>query len=225
MNITILHGENSSASLNYLKGLLDGFKNKGIQVSRISKESPLSIMENISGGDLFNKRSTFVIDDPKKLTPKDIRWILDQNKALDVNLLIFSESELTAAFLKQFSGVADLKLFKLPKNLYAFLDSFMPGRAGACLKLYHELLKTEAPELIFAVFAKHVRDLYWASVDSQSLPYPGWRVSKLKNQAASFGEGKLKKVLKSLSKIDYSTKTSSQDLSSSLDLLIVSLLQ
>jgi DNA polymerase III delta subunit len=129
------------------------------------------------------------------------------------------------SFLKKFSPLAKVEEFRLPKSVFAFLESFVPGGSGRCLKLLHGQLEKEAPEFIFALLGKHVRDLYWVKVAPESLEYPTWRVSKLAKQAKAFSEEKLQKTLNSLAKIDFSAKTSSQDLSSLLDLLIVTQLQ
>jgi len=225
MKITIIHGDNSTASINFLKSTLGGFSQKGILISRISKESPLSLMEALSAGDLFNAEAAFVLEEPTKLSDKDIDWIYRSAGKLPGNLLIYNDSQLPLAFVKKLSSVSETKEFKLPRSLFVFLDSFLPGGAGRCVNLLHDLLKKEAPEFIFAVFCKQVRDLYWAKVAPETLAYPSWRVSRLARQADYFSEAKLKKALSSLARIDFSTKTSSQELVSSLDLLIVSLLQ
>jgi len=225
MKITIIHGENSSASFDFLVSTLNSFKIKGITVNRISKESPFNITETLSAGDLFNKESLFLIEDPSKISVKDIQWIIQNADGLPGNLLIYNDAEFPDAFINKLSAVSQVKEFRLPKSLFVFLDSFLPGRTGHCLQLFHGLLKKEPPEFIFAVFCKHVRDLYWVKVAAEDLAYPAWRISKLKQQSSSFSEEKLKKALNSLARIDFSAKTSSQDISSSLDLLIVSLLQ
>ena len=225
MKITIIHGENSSASLNFLKSILDGFKKKGVVISRISKELPINITEALTQGELFNEESLFLLEEPDKLSANEVLWISRNAKSLKGVFLIYHDSELPALFLNKLSDVSEVRLFKLPQSLFTFLDSFQPRGAGRCIKLYHELLQKEAPEFLFAVFCKHVRDLYWARVNPESLTYPAWRVSKLRRQASAFSEEKLKKTLNSLARIDYSSKTSSHDLGSSLDLLIAGQLQ
>ena len=225
MKITIIHGDNSTASINFLKSTLGAFSQKGVLISRISKESQLNLMEALSAGDLFNKEAVFVLEEPTKLSAKDIDWIGQNASKLPGTLLIYNDSQLPLAFVKKLSPYSQTKEFKLPKSLFVFLDSFLPGGAGRCVKLLHELLQKEAPEFVFAVFCKQVRDLYWAKVAPETLAYPPWRVSRLARQADAFSEQQLKKALNSLARIDFSTKTSSQELGPSLDLLIVSLLQ
>jgi DNA polymerase III delta subunit len=117
-----------------------------------------------------------------------------------------------------------LEEFKLPRLIFDFLDSFYPGNSKRILKILHELVVKEPPEFIFALLAKHLRDLFWVTTNNP-LPYPPWRVSKLKAQAVKFKKEDLKTLIEELSEIDIKVKTSEAELTPSLDLLIVRQLQ
>ena len=58
-----------------------------------------------------------------------------------------------------------------------------------------------------------------------SIPYPSWRVGKLKSQASKFTIEQLKYLIEKLSEIDIKVKTSKADLTNELDLLIIKQLE
>lgn len=225
MKILIVHGDDSQASRDFLNSSLRSSLKNGAKPVRLSKDSSFSVSELISSGNLFPQDSLYILEGPSSLTPREIGWLSENYKRLSGELILYSESQLSDGILKKLTAIASVKEFKPAKILYSFLDSFVPGKAGGCLKTLHLLLKKERPEFIFAVLGRHVRDLYWASVAPETLSYPSWRVSKLKTQAALIGPAKLKKVVKSMARIDLTAKSSNQDLASLLDLLIASQLE
>ena len=109
----------------------------------------------------------------------------------------------------------------MPRLIFTFLDSIYPKNVKKVLVLFHELIKNEPVEFVFALMARHLRDLYWVRVEPKSLPYPSWRVGKLKGQSSKFKFETLKDLIARMAEIDIAVKTSKSDLISSLDLLIV----
>jgi DNA polymerase III delta subunit len=105
------------------------------------------------------------------------------------------------------------------------LDGLYPGNSEKSIKQFHKLIEKEPPEFIFTLIAKLFRDLYWVKVDALSIPYPSWRVGKLKPQASKFTIEELKNLIDKLADIDIKVKTSKTDLLSALDLLIIKNLQ
>jgi DNA polymerase III delta subunit len=225
MKITVIHGDNSSAIFNFLVNTLEEAKKKGVLIEKIYEDSPMGLAEILSGKDLFNQESLYLLEEPEKVTSGELKWISKNAENLQGNLIIYADSKLPLSFLNKLPERSLLKEFKLPKALYVFLESFLPRNSGGCIRLLHELLGSEPPEFVFAVFSRHIRDLYWVSVSPQTLDYPSWRLARLKSQAKAFEAQKLKKAINQLARIDYSAKTGATELAASLDLLIVSLLQ
>jgi hypothetical protein len=91
--------------------------------------------------------------------------------------------------------------------------------------LLREVLKKEAPEFVFSLIARHIRDMYWANLEDNNLSYPSWRISKLKSQARKFKEGGLKDLIQKLSEIDVNVKTTRDNITDSLDLLFATELE
>ncbi|OGM01912.1 hypothetical protein A2115_00495 [Candidatus Woesebacteria bacterium GWA1_41_8] len=225
MKITTIHGDNTPESFNYLQQLVDSFKNKGFEISRISEGTSFSLPETLSSSNLFGKNYVYILQNPKTLSSKDMEWIKKKGSGISAELIIYQSSQMPSALLKTISQISEVREFKLPKTIFAFLDSFAPGNASKCLVLLHTLLKRQAPEFVFAALARHVRDLYWVKVAPRDLDYPEWRLTKLRMQSDKFSEDKLTKIINSLARIDLASKTSKQGLAPSLDLLIASRLQ
>ena len=108
----------------------------------------------------------------------------------------------------------------LPKLLFKFLDEIYPGNSKTALNMLHKITESEAIEMVMAMLARHLRDLYWAQSDPDTLPYPSWRASKLKSQAAKFKANSLVNLIRNLADIDTKSKSSKLDLGTALDLTL-----
>jgi len=225
MKILVVHGEDTVASRQFVESTISTSSNKGLASVKISEDSSFVLSELLSSGNLFTQESLFILQNASTIPPKEIRWLSNNYKRLPGELLIYSGSTLSSGVLKNLSGIASIKEFRMPKILFSFLDSFIPGNAGVCLRSLHLILKREPPEFVFAVLGRHLRDLYWAAVSPQTLGYPSWRLSKLKYQSGKIGEAKLKRIIKSMARIDLAAKSSNQELVPLLDLLIASQLE
>ena len=113
----------------------------------------------------------------------------------------------------------------MPVILWNFLEGLYPGNSTKSIQKLHILFEKEAPELIFTLIAKLFRDLYWVKMDAMTLPYPSWRVGKLKAQSLKFTVDQLRLLIASLTEIDIKVKTSKSDLVTELDLLIIKQLE
>lgn len=222
MKIIILHGDYLSASYARLSRFIEVAKRRGWQPTFL--DSPENISEKLSSVSLFGQPPFFVIKGINKWplsTLKKTKKVLEKGEG---TVVIHHDDFLGKGILDSLPKGAKLEEFKLPRLIFDFLDSFYPGNSKKALTLLHEVLKREPPEFVFALLGRHVRDLYWAKTDS-SLPVAAWRVKKLKNQAGKFTEESLEDIIKSLSETDIKVKTSQAEITSSLDLLILTLLK
>ncbi len=225
MKIIILHGDyikKSQERLDYFQGLA---KKRGWEIKKIEANANLSVSEQLSAGLLFQDKTLFVLGDVKKLTPHDFVWIKKTGKELALTLVVYAPYFVSKSILSKFPKDVKIEEFKLPRIIFTFLDGLYPRNYKRTFTLFHELVQHQPVEFIFALVAKQIRDLYWAELESQSLPYPAWRVGKLKSQSAKFKVEKLKDLINKLAIIDIAAKTGKADLISSLDLLIVTSLE
>ncbi len=201
MKIIILHGDDTQKSYLRLTKFIDEAKKRNWEI----------LYDEVSATpSLFGVERLIVIRDIKLLTKK----ILNTLSKIPGTLVVYETSSIGQTVLKTFPKESKVEKYDLPKIIWNFLDTLQ-------LSTLHELIKNEPIEFIFALISKRIRDLYWIKIDSKSLPYQSWQVSKLKKQSDKYTEGELKIILEELARIDVEVKTGKTDLTSSLDLLFV----
>lgn len=220
MKIIVLHGEDSLKSYDRLKKFIESANKRSWEVIYVD-ESALSFPETLSGTSLFEKERFYVLRDLKKLGKKELDWLSLNADSIKGNLVIYHDEVISQLILKALPKATKIEIFTLPKILWGFLEHLYPGNSRQTIREFHSIIETEPVEFVFSVIAKQFRDLYWAKTDSASMPFPPWRVSKLKVQASKFTEPSLIEFIELLSQIDVDAKTGKGDLVSSLDLLIV----
>lgn len=223
MKIFVIHGDNVTQSYQRLQEYIKKARTKGWEIERIQDKSK-NISDVLASASLFSNNRLVVIEDASFVSKSQIEWFKKNSDKVFENILLYNESALSATFLKSLPKPDKVEEFKLPVLVWKFLDSLYPGNSKNSLLLLHEILKTQPDGFIFALISKHVRDLYWAKVDSSSMLYPSWRVGKLRTQAARFPDKKLEDFIEKLAEIDLAVKTSQKELKDSLDFVIVTLL-
>jgi hypothetical protein len=212
MKIIVLHGDDSVKSYARLMKFVETAKKRNWEI--ITNEFP-------NTPSLFGIERLIIYRDFTLLTAKDIKNF----DKFDGTFVIYHDGVLPQTFIKLMPKDFRMEKFEMPRILFTFLESFYPGNSNRALKLLHDLTKTEAIELIFFMLARHLKDLYWVSVDPKTPQYPSWRLSKLKSQASKFTIENLQLIVGKLADIDIKVKTSKVDLLTELDLLIVKLLK
>jgi DNA polymerase III delta subunit len=224
MKIIVLHGDDERRLYERLTKFVDSAKGRSWEVTYLEDPS-LSLEEQLSYSSLFGAERFFILRDIARLGKKELDWISKKSKGLPGNLIIYHEGYVPQTILKSLPKDTKIEELKLPVILWNFLDNLYPGNSEKNIKQFHQLIEKEAPEFIFSLIAKLFRDLYWVKTDATSLPYPAWRVGKLKPQASKFTIDQLKDFISNLSEIDIKVKTSKANLVSELDLLIIKKLQ
>lgn len=224
MKIIILHGDDSEKSYARLQKFVDVAKERSWEVSYI-EDSGTSFEEALSATSLFGNERFFILKDAKKISKKEFLWLNKKSAELTGTLIIYSDSVLNAGLLKSFPKDSKIEEFKLPVLLWNFLDNLIPGKSEYCIKILHKILEKQPVEFIFSLIARHFRDLYWVKVDAASAGFPFWKINKLKSQASTFTEDKLKGMLGVLAEIDIKVKTSKAELTDQLDLFIIKQLE
>ena len=224
MKIIILHGDDERKLYGRLVKFIEIAKSRSWEVAYLD-DPKLSIQEQLNSASLFGAGRFFVLRDIKSLGKRELTWINKKSKELSGNLIIYHEGYIPQSILKSLPEDTKIEEFKLPVMLWNFLEGLYPGNSVKSIKQFNQLIEKEAPEFIFTLIAKLFRDLYWVKIDARTLPYPSWRVGKLKAQASKFTVDKLKLLIFSLTEIDIKVKTSKSDLVTELDLLIIKQLE
>jgi DNA polymerase III delta subunit len=200
MKIIVLHGDDTIKLYERLTKFTEEAKKRQWELTDYS-------FNEISNQTLFDSEKFFILRDYKKLDKTELKQL---DKYLG-NLIIYHEGKIPALTLKTYNA-SKVEVFELPQKLWGFLDNIS-------LKGLHEVIRTEAVEMVFALLASRMKDLYWAKVGTP--PYPSWRVSKLKSQGSKFSEETLKEVIQEMAEIDVNSKLGKENLLSSLDMLMV----
>jgi DNA polymerase III delta subunit len=218
MKITVLFGEDTTASYKRFTTIIDVVKKRDWEICHI--ENQTGFVESFTATSLFESDKLYALADTSFLKPKDLVWLGENADKMDNNWLILVDGALPKKLKDVLPKSTKYEEFQLPKLLFVFLESLYPGNAKNAMKLLHNVLETDAVELVFSLIGTHMRDLYY-----QSPSMPPWKKGKLQRQAQKFSKEKLKKIIAELAKIDSAVKLSQVELLPSLDLLLITQLQ
>ncbi len=123
------------------------------------------------------------------------------------NFLFVEHDSKKIKYYKQFFNKSDYKSYKLTPYLFYFLDNFYIGNFNKCLEYLNKALLKTAPELVFYMFKRRVRELLLLKQNRLVGNYQPWQLSKLKGQLKTWSEKKLISVYKTLYKIERGIKT------------------
>ncbi|MBU0578832.1 hypothetical protein KKE34_03535 [Patescibacteria group bacterium] len=226
--MTILHGENITASRNKLVELITLAKNKNKTIERLdAKKINLGILESkLVKQDLFGTEILVVIENLHSLPrSKNKTALIELASKSQVNLILWEKRQLTATMLKKFPKV-EIFEFKLSNTLFAWLDTIRGDGKNIKKQLltFHKTLATEDPHLCFVMLLRQIRMLIQVK-DGGEISGPPWIKNKLKKQGETFDLNQLLNIHAQLLTIDLKQKTSSNslELDQELDLLIMSM--
>lgn len=227
--ITIIHGDDITTSRMYF------FEEKKKYPDSVLIDGgtidATSLSQQLSSSGFFQEASPLFITDffGKKKAGKE----------LDGLIKLFSESKQTVFFWEaktltpKQSGVfpnAEVKLFKLPQVLFAFLDALTPHNQKQLLSLFHQALKTSDADMLFYMLIRHIRILLALSEPSTSrieevARLQPWQQKKLVSQVNRFSKEKLLYAHSQLFQIDEALKTgkSTTTLTNEIDFFLLSL--
>ena len=219
MKIILLHGDHEVKARDRLIQFIEVAKSRGWEVINTS-DTDQNVTEVISAQGLFAKEKLVISEDVKEFTKKRTEWIERKRKELGSNLVIIHKRILNKTAIKKLPKPDKIEEFVYPKEIWVFIDSLIPGNARNSLNLLASVMEKEPPEIVFAVIAKHFRDMYWSKKDFSGMPYPGWRKSKIKAKANKFEDDQLFGMFQMLADIDLKTKTSKAEMKAELEFFI-----
>ena len=226
--ITIIHGDDISASRKYFQDLKS--KEKNVVSFGDGKITITDLVQNIEGSSLFGDTKSIFIEEfltKLKKTNEESKEILEFliKNYKSANFALWESKEISKRDLFIFKD-AIIKNFKLPQSIFLFLDNLKPNShlpgGNLPLKLFHQMLDSEIKEeLILFMMQRQFRLLLSLchpersegfQIDEISRLAP-WQRSKLDKQAKSFSEEDLKKIYEKLYEIELAQKTGTLPLS------------
>lgn len=223
MKLILLHGDDNKKSYDRLSKFIDSAKKRKWSIERFNATD--NIADLLVSQSLFDNKKLYIMDDVDKLNKKKLQWMRDNLDEIDGTLVLYSKKEVSKTLMRSLPMIDKTEEFKLPKIIWSFLDSLYPGNARNSLKLFHNLIQNDAPEFVFSLIVKQIRDMYYLKLDSDSIDYPSWRKNKLMSQSKKYDDNKLENMILKLSKADLKTKTSHANIADQLDLIIATELE
>ncbi len=220
MKITFIHGENTVESRNRLSSITSTLKKRGWDVVELTKDKDKSLSNAVSTSQgLFTINTLFVVENAKEYSPSELEK-LSKMKSSSSNILLYYAGLAPQKIIKSLPDNIHIEHYDPPRTIFNFLDTIAPGNAKKVLKGLDRELERGPIELVFALLAKHFRDLYWIKVAPETYSAQSWKRSKVLKQSKLFTEDRLKNILEELAKADIDAKTSILPLRTSLDLII-----
>ena len=230
--ITIIHGDDISKSREYFNELKQKYKD--FILFDGGKLTIADLVQNIEGSSLFgNSKVIFIEEFLTKLKKtnresKEIHDFISKNVKSSV-FVLWESKEIAKRNLSSFKG-AIVNYFKLPKNIFLFLDNLKPNSSRSLLNFFHQAISSGIKEeLILFMLQRQLRILLGLSEPSDNEPIDEitrlapWQMGKLEKQARFFDQLSLKKIYKKLYEIEIGSKTGGLplSLSQSIDFLLL----
>lgn len=187
------------------------------------------LSSSLQGGGMFENENKIFIDNLfSKKSSKMFDSILEilNTYSKTANIYLYSDKELGKKDLGVFKN-SQAQSFKIPQNLWSFLDGIRPNNSHNVL-LFKSTLTSNEPEIVFAMLVRQFRLLLGISGNSNNqidevARLAPWQKGKLERQLSLFGQDKVKNIYKKLYKIEKQTKTGGTNLTltQSIDILLL----
>ena len=210
--ITIFHGSNAPLSR---KQFIDAKQHSENPVTLDGTTVTLAqLTQALEGQSLFGNDTHVFIEDffSKRKASKETTSLTEYlTKQGEGNTIVMWESkELTP---KQVSslGKPTVKKFDIPKEVFAFLDSLLPGNSKQMIDIFHRVLTTEEPEFVFFMIVRQFRMMLAIIEPTEhtidEIARLSWQKNKLIKQANAFGKTSLLANYDNLFSIESGMKT------------------
>lgn len=218
--ITVIHGDDQASSRN------DYYSEKKKAANPLifdgEKVLPAELIQAFDSGGLFAQKQRVFIEGffSKKRSDSEIEGLISYlKKNKSGNDIFFWEAKVLPQKYLSFFPNAQVRIHKIPKVLFYFLDGVKPFGGKELTILFHKTLETVKAELVFFMLIRQLR-LLLAFSDAKSFSQieelralAPWQKSKLERQSRLFSENKLKEMYRKLFEIDVAQKTGASPLS------------
>ncbi len=189
--ITLLHGDHIDASRKELQRIRNESKDKEVRLIDGKTIDETALVQSIESSSLFGNTTVVIIEQlfgklgkQTKRAEALISHLKLSAKTSDI--VLWEDKEIGATIIKMLGDSVRIRLFKLPVLIFQFLDNFLHGNASRELQLFKQLTKSEAPELIFSMLVKRVRQLIEIKNNVTPIGVSSWQMNRLTNQTKSF---------------------------------------
>lgn len=210
--LTIICGEDSAKSREYLQNLLTDFRKKSVGHEYVTKDDlPRLARAEGQSMDLFGNASVYVIENLNKAlgrkSAKDTLWnalsLLETNP--HVTLIAWERD--TAARDLRIGKMGTVKEFKPDSNVFALVETCYPGNLVPFLELLHKVTTPQNEMLVYVLLVRHMRNVLLVALGDPPASLQPWQRGKLAPQARAWQKTALTDFYDKLLAIEVSLKT------------------
>lgn len=220
--IHVILGDDLGESRNEFVRLKEEYKGKGYEISSLEGGNILELDKWLyQTNTLFSSKKVFFGEN--LLLQKENRNLLkkyDSSKK-EIDFILWEE-ELEGRMAKFIFKYAKIHSFKLPYNIFKFLDSAYPSNLKEVINYLNQISNNIEENIILFMLERRIRDLILIKNNLKpEKKLAEWQIFKLKSQTKRWIGDQLVSFYDSLYRIEVGTKTSSgyYSIKKSLDIL------
>lgn len=186
--LTIICGEDSAKSREYLQNLISQYKKKSINPQFVVKEDLLRLAKSDEQAlDLFGNESVYIIENLNKIlgrkSAKDTWWnALDEIQKNPKIMLLDWEKDAATRDLR-IGKMGVVKEFRPGANVFMTVEACAPGQLKQFLKLLNEVATPQNEMLIYILLTRHIRNLLSIALGDPPASLQPWQRGKLASHA------------------------------------------
>lgn len=223
--IHLIHGADIVASRKYVTDLIGEKPHVYLDGKTLSM---VLLEEHLLSTGLFDDEKVVVIENFFSKNKKKKDYVLYFNNSISADVIFWEDDKVTKTAFAKIEKLI-IKEFEMPQYYFTFLDNFVPGKNKYIYELYHKLLASSTPEIVYYSLLKRMRQLI-AIHQNAITSYPDtakladWQLKKLVTQAKMWNGVKLETFYDKLATLEIKMKSGALPLgiSKHLDILILS---
>ena len=213
--LTIICGEDTSASRSYFASLKKEYSKKGYEIRDIAYQNIESInLWSSESPSLFGDKKVFFSEKLNKYFRKDNPAFTSQlqkiAKTKEIEMVDWEDVSLWELKLKKIGSV---KEFKPNQTIFKLQDALYPGNRQGFISLLESLSENMDENFIFIMLVRYVRNLIIIKEGGMPAKMQSWQTYKLKSQVSHWKTENLVNFYEALFKIEIGLKTGSNPFS------------
>lgn len=210
--LTIICGEDSVKSREYLQTLLADYRQKAVSPQYISKDDlPCLSRAEAQSMDLFGNANVYVIENLNKAlgrkSAKDTLWNALEAINKNPHVVLLDWERETAARDLRIGKMGTVKEFKPDANVFTFVEACYPGNLSPFLGLLQKVATPQTDMLIYILLVRHIRNVLLVALGDPPASLQPWQRGRLASHAARWNKDALTDFYDKLLAIEISLKT------------------
>ncbi|MBI1862993.1 hypothetical protein HYS00_02650 [Candidatus Microgenomates bacterium] len=210
--LTIICGEDSVKSREYLQSLIAQYKKKSINPQFVSKEDlPKLAQPDVQSMDLFGNESVYVIENLNKIlgrkSAKDTWWNALEAIQRNPQVILLDWEKETSLRDLRIGKMGTVKEFKPDANVFMFVETCAPKNLERFVMLLDKVATPQNEMLIYILLTRHIRNLLLIALGDPPASLQPWQRGKLAAQAKLWDPTQLTDFYDKLLAIEVSLKS------------------